>query len=118
MIILKAFVLTFAALAAMSVPAAAQVRCATDAGRTVCRDVYGNVVTATKDALGNTTWVDEYGETVTVRRDALGATTSTYSDGETVSVRRDALGNTVVRDREGVRRCRVDLLGNARCRKD
>jgi hypothetical protein len=116
----KKLVLTLAALAAMSAPAAAQVACETDAGRTVCFDIYGNEVTATKDALGATTWVDQYGETVIVRRDALGNRTTTYSDGESVSVRRDALGNTVVRDNQGktTSRCRVDLLGNARCRSN
>ncbi|MET3528246.1 hypothetical protein [Phenylobacterium koreense] len=115
---MKKLVLTLVALAAMSGPAAAQVSCRTDAGRKVCHDVYGNEVTATKDVLGNTIWIDQYGETVTVRRDALGNRTATYSDGESVSVRRDVLGNTVVEDSQGktATRCRVDLLGKARCR--
>ena len=74
---MKKLVLAIVAAAALTTPAMAQtVTCRTDAGRAVCHDVYGNVVTATRDALGNTTWSDQYGEEVTVRRDAMGATTT------------------------------------------
>ena len=95
---MKSFVLAIAALGVLSAPAAAQtVACRTEVGRTTCHDVYGNIVTGTKDALGNTIWTDQYGEQVKVRRDAM--------------------GNIVVKDGSGkTTRCRVDAMGKSRCR--
>ena len=114
---LNKLVLIVAALTAVASPAAAQLRCWTEAGRSFCQDVDGSLLTGTRDALGKITWTDQYGESVSIRRDAMGNVTREYSDGYKETTRRDAMGNTIVRDSNGVTtRCRVDAMGKTRCR--